>query len=142
LPGNAGHIGHRLEKYDFLVKGGYSVFFVEFRGFGLNGGRITEDGLYQDVQSVHDWLSQQGYDNSQIILYGESLGSAVAVDLAWKTSQRDNPFAGIILEAPFASMPDMAQHRFWYFPARWLVRYRFDSAKKITSTRFPVLVIH
>ena len=103
LHGNAGNVTHRAPHIREIVAAGSSVLVVDYRGYGKSGGRPSEKGLYMDGDTAIRYLLGLGYRPKQIILHGESLGTAVAVDLA---SRR--PCAGLILEAPFTSGSDVA----------------------------------
>lgn len=103
LHGNAGNVTHRIPHIREIVAAGSSILILDYRGYGKSGGRPTEKGLYIDSETALAYLLGQGYRPKQIILHGESLGTAVAIDLA---SRR--PCAGLILEAPFTSGSDVA----------------------------------
>lgn len=135
--GNAGHYGHRAPKAEPYMRRGFGVLLAGYRGYGGNPGRPAEAGFYKDAGAAYDWLMKQGIGADRIVLYGESLGSGVAVDLA---AQR--PVGAVILEAPFTSIPDVGQRHYWYLPVKWLMRDRFDSLSKIARVKAPVLVMH
>ena len=135
--GNGGHIGHRAERLLALARSGYGVLMVEYRGYGGNLGAPTEDGLYADGAAALDFLADEGIPPSRLVLYGESLGSGVAVTLA---AQRE--VAGLVLEAPFTSVAEVAQHHYSFAPASALVRDRFDSLAKIGNVRATILILH
>src|SRR5580658_3997759 len=103
LHGNAGNITHRLPHIQEIVAAGSSILILDYRGYGRSSGRPTEKGLYIDSEAAFTHLLRMGYRPAQIILHGESLGTAVAIDLA---SRR--PCAALILEAPFTSASDVA----------------------------------
>ena len=103
LHGNAGNITNRVDAMREVAAAGSSILMIDYRGYGKSGGRPTEAGLYIDSESAFIHLLGMGYRAKQIILHGESLGTAVAVDLAWR-----RPCAGLILEAPFTSASDVA----------------------------------
>jgi uncharacterized protein len=103
LHGNAGNITNRTPRIQEIVAAGSSVLILDYRGYGKSGGRPSEQGLYRDSEAGFIYLLQKGYRAHQIILHGESLGTAVAIDLA---SRR--PCAALILEAPFTSAADVA----------------------------------
>lgn len=135
--GNAGDIGGRTEKYAPLVRAGIGLLLVEYRGFGGNPGKPSEAGLLRDARSALDWLNGQGLPDGRVVLYGESLGSGVAVALA-----AERPVGAVVLEAPFTSVAEVAQKHYWYVPAKWLVRDRFDSLARIAAVTAPLLVLH
>lgn len=135
--GNAGHIGHRADRARPYIDAGFGVLLVEYRGYGGNPGRPTEEGLYADARAAVDFLTQQGVAPERMVLYGESLGTAVAVHIA-----RERDCAALVLEAPFTSVAAVAQSRYWMFPVRQLVLDKFDSLAKIGKLRCPLFVMH
>jgi fermentation-respiration switch protein FrsA (DUF1100 family) len=135
--GNAGHIGHRADRARPYIDAGFGVLLVEYRGYGGNPGRPTEDGLYADARAAVDFLTQQDVAPDRMVLYGESLGTAVAVQIA-----RERDCAALVLEAPFTSVAAVAQSRYWMFPVRHLVVDKFDSLAKIGTLRCPLFVMH
>lgn len=138
LHGNAGNISHRFEKLRILRELGASVLIVDYRGYGRSGGRPDEPGLYRDARAAYDHLvGERGLDPGELVLYGESLGSAVAADLA-----AGSEVGGVVLEAAFTSARDVGQSMFPFLPVRWLMRTRFDTAGKIARVRAPFLLLH
>ena len=135
--GNAGHIGHRVEKFRRILEAGYGFLFLEYRGYGGNPGKPSEAGLNFDAQSALDFLSRRGIPDEKVILYGESLGCGIAVRAA-----SEHHFSAVILEAPYTSIADVAQRQFWFLPVRWLVRDRYDTLAIINSITSPVIVMH
>ncbi len=137
LHGNAGHIGHRGGKAKPYLDAGYGVLLVSWRGYGGNPGSPTEEGLYHDARAALDFLEAQGVAPGRIVVYGESIGSGPAVQVA--TEQR---VGAVVLESAFTSAADVAQRHYWYLPARYLVRDRFDSLARIGRIGAPLLVVH
>lgn len=135
--GNAGLISGQLARVRPLVDAGYGVLLVEYRGYGGNPGSPTEAGLLADGRAALAYLKRAGVAATDIVLIGESLGSGVAVALAAET-----PVAGLVLLAPFTSAADVAQARYWWLPARWLIKDRYDSLRRIRRVRAPLLVVH
>ena len=135
--GNAGHVGHRIEKFKRFITAGYGFLFLEYRGYGGNPGKPTEKGLYYDALSALKFLSKQKIFSDKTILYGESLGCGIVVKLSSETA-----FAATVLEAPFTSIADVAQRQYWYLPAKWLVLDRYDILRIIGNIKSPLLVIH
>ena len=135
LHGNAGNITYRAAHLKEIVAAGSSVLILDYRGYGKSQGWPTEEGLYRDSEAGFIYLLGKGYRAEQIVLHGESLGTAVAVDLA---SRR--PCAGLILEAPFTSASDVAATVIPYV-GPLLVR-SFNSVPKIRWIRVPKLFIH
>ena len=135
--GNAGSIENRIHKINHFKDMGVNFLIIAWRGFSGNHGNPTEKGLYEDGKSAIKWLNQKGVKNKDIILYGESLGTGVAVHL----SQNDN-FAGVILESPFTSMVDAAKNAYPYFPISILLKDRYENDKKIKNIKSPILIMH
>jgi fermentation-respiration switch protein FrsA (DUF1100 family) len=137
LHGNGGHIGYRTERLRRFARNGYGVLMLEYRGYGGNPGTPTEAGFYADASAALDFLAREGIMPNRLVLYGESLGSGVAVHLA---ARRE--IAGLILEAPFTSVAEIAQYHYSFVPASVLVRDRFDSLSAIGKVKAPILVLH
>jgi len=142
LHGNAGNIGHRTERGAALIASGNGLLLVEYRGYGGNPGKPSEEGFHADAEAALAFLVGSGVPPSRIVLYGESLGSAVAVRLAAEAASRGSPVAGLILESPFTSIAEVAQHHYPYVPARYLVKDRFDAASRIATVKAPLFVMH
>ena len=142
--GNAGTLGNRAFKARVFLDAGYGVILAGYRGFGKNEGSPHEAGLYRDARAVLGYLGQITGD---IVFYGESLGSGVAVQIAYELAMNENHplksrLSGVILEAPFTSMGDAAAYHYPWLPARLLVWDRFDSIGKIDKISTPLLIIH
>jgi len=135
--GNAGHIGHRVEKFKPFLEEGYGLLLVEYRGYGENEGKPTEDGFYKDGVAALDFLSRQNISKQKTILYGESLGCGLAVKLS-----TEDKYHSTILEAPYTSIAEVASEHYWYLPAKWLVLDRFDIIGIIKNIKSPLLVLH
>jgi fermentation-respiration switch protein FrsA (DUF1100 family) len=135
--GNGGHIGYRVERLLRFAQEGYGVLMLEYRGYGGNPGTPTETGFYTDARAALDFLGREGVAPNRVVLYGESLGSGVAVQVA-----AQNEVAGLILEAPPTSVAEAAQSHFPYVPASLLVIDRFDSLSRIGKVKAPILVMH
>ena len=135
--GNAGNLLNRVHKINELNKLDINILLTSWRGFSENKGKPSEKNLYYDAQQIIDWLKVQGLDNKDIVLYGESLGTGVATELASK-----NNFGGIILESPFTSMVDTAKIYYPYLPVNFLLKDRYDSKSKISDIKTPILIMH
>lgn len=136
--GNGGNISHRLERLRLLRAAGASVFLFDYRGYGRSEGKPSEDGTYRDGEAALRWLVEtKGVAPSRVVYHGESLGCAVAVELA-----RRAPPAGLVLDSAFTSVLDMSRVLFGRFPVRWLVKYRYDNLSKLPSIRVPLLALH
>ena len=131
--GNAGHIGMRGFKVRAYLNAGLGVLLTTWRGYSGNPGTPTEDGLYADGRAARAFLRAHGRGDDRQILYGESLGTGVAVHLARETAP-----GALVLEAPFTSVVDIASGRFPLLPVGPLIVDRFDSAAKIGKVAAPV----
>lgn len=139
--GNAGHIGYRAFKIRRLLDGGFGALLVGYRGFGGNPGSPTEDGLYADGRAALRFLAGEGVDAGHTVLYGESLGSGVAVRMA-REQAGVGPVAAVVLETPYTSIADVAAWHYPLVPARWLIRDRFNAVSAIGAISAPLLVFH
>lgn len=139
--GNAGNIGGRGFKVRPYLDAGFGVLLAGYRGYGGNPGNPTEEGLYADGRAQLAFLAGQGITPAQWVLYGESLGSGIAVQMAAEQAAK-TPVAAVVLESPFTSMGDAAASHYPFVPARTLVRDRFESLDKIGHIRAPLFVTH
>jgi fermentation-respiration switch protein FrsA (DUF1100 family) len=135
--GNGGHIGYRAERLLRFAREGYGVLMVEYRGYGGNPGSPSESGFYTDGRAALGFLDREGVAPNRLVLYGESLGSGVAVALAVQ-----HEIGALILEAPPTSVAEVAQNHFPYVPAARMVLDRFDSLSCIGRVKAPLLVLH
>ena len=135
--GNSGTMGSAISKVKMFHELGLTVFMIDYRGFGRSEGTPTEMGLYRDAQAAYDYLlSRPDVNMYHVVIYGESLGGAVAIDLAGR-----NRSCGVIVDAAFTNLLDMAQIRYPYIPA-FLVGAQFDSLSKVVSIEEPKIFIH
>jgi fermentation-respiration switch protein FrsA (DUF1100 family) len=136
--GNAGNISHRLERALSMQRElGVDVLLFDYRGFGRSEGKPREQGTYEDALSAYRYLaSERGIAPERIVLFGESLGAAVAVELSSRV-----PARALVLESPFTSIRAMARVAYPFLPAGW-VRTKYDNLEKIGSLTVPLLVIH
>ena len=138
LHGNAGNISHRFDKLAVLRALGVDILIVDYRGYGGSTGRPSEAGTYLDADAAYTWLGKERQvDPQRIVLYGESLGAAIAVDLAAR-----EPVGGLVLESVFSSGVDVATEMFPFLPVRLLLRNRYESSAKIDRVRAPLLIVH
>ena len=136
--GNAGNISHRLEKLQTLADLGVDTFLIDYRGYGRSEGFPGEAGTYRDAEAVYSYILNTVHRSpNTVVVYGESLGSAVAVDLAVK-----HPVGGVIIEEAFTSVGDVGQKMFPFLPVRWLVRNKYDTLSKIGRINAPLLIFH
>ncbi len=135
--GNAGHLGDRVPKLAELMEAGFGALFAGYRGYGGNPGRPTEDDLTADARLLLDWLAGQGVGPERVVLYGESLGTGIAVKMA-----AERPVAAVVLESPYTSIAEVAQTHYWYLPAKWMILDKWNSMDHIGRIGAPLLVIH
>lgn len=136
--GNAGNISHRLETLALFHSLGVNVFIFDYAGFGLSKGQPSEDQTYQDAQAAWRFLIEtKGADPSTIVLFGRSLGGAVAIWLASKERA-----GALIVESSFLSVPELAAKLYPLMPVRVLARVHYDSAARIEHVEIPKLFIH
>ena len=135
--GNAGSLENRTYKLNHFKDLKVNFLIIAWRGFSGNKGKPNEMGLYEDAESAVKWLNAKGIKEKNIILYGESLGTGVAIEIA-----QNKNYAGIILESPFTSMVNMGKKYYPFFPVRFLLKDKFESYKKITNISVPVLIMH
>lgn len=136
--GNAGNLGNRASKFKiFSDNSDYGILAISYRGYAASEGKPSEAGLLIDAEAATDFLFKQGYNNKDIILYGESLGTGIAIRHALKI----NPFA-LILEAPYSSIANIAKRSYWYLPVDLLLKDRFDSYKYVSQITAPIIIFH
>jgi fermentation-respiration switch protein FrsA (DUF1100 family) len=138
--GNAGNLSEfdRPVHYAGLRQLGLNLLAFDYRGYGESGGLPSEAGLYRDADAAYRHLTRdRGVPAGRIIIFGHSLGSAVAVDLASRV-----PAAGLIVEGAFTSATDRGQELYPYIPVRWIATSRFRSLEKIGRVTIPKLFLH
>ncbi|PIQ88877.1 MAG: alpha/beta hydrolase [Candidatus Omnitrophica bacterium CG11_big_fil_rev_8_21_14_0_20_42_13] len=135
--GNGGNISHRLDKIRLFHNLGMSVFIFDYRGYGLSGGRPSEGGFYRDSGAAYRYLTEnKNIAPENIIFFGESLGSAPAVDLAAREE-----IGALIVEGAFSSIRDMGKRIYPFIPA-FVYMTKFDSESKIKNIKCPKLFFH
>ncbi len=136
--GNAGNISHRLETIEIFHRLRLSTFIFDYRGYGASEGTPSEEGSYLDVKGAWNYMIEhEGLAPSDIILFGRSLGGAVA---AWLAGQH-LPKA-LIIESTFTSAPDLAGELYFYLPVKLLCRYKYNALAAIREIQCPVLIVH
>ena len=140
LHGNDLNLGGNVEHVARLNRLGFAVLAVDYRGYGKSVGAFpSETQLYEDAEAAWTYLAREvGVDPAQAIIYGHSLGGAVAIELALRHPET----AGLIVESAFTSIPAMAKSVYGIFPVDWLLNQRFDALAKVPMLRVPVLFIH
>ena len=135
--GNSFNIGDRAYRIKKYIDKDWNILIVSWRGFGGNSGKPTEKNFYKDGEAVLEWVSKNtNFSKNQIVIYGESLGSGVAVELGTKYK-----FLSVVLEAPFTSISEIAKKRYMIYPAKYLVKDKFDNFSKIDKLKSPLLII-
>ncbi|HJR17081.1 MAG TPA: alpha/beta hydrolase [Gemmatimonadales bacterium] len=138
--GNAGNLSEfdRPVHYAGLRQLGLNLLAFDYRGYGESGGVASEQGLYRDADAAYTYLRQRrGVPADRIVVFGHSLGSAVAIDLVSRV-----PAAGLIVEGALTSAIHRGQELYPYIPVRWIARSRFNSIDKILEVRLPKLFLH
>ena len=137
--GNASTIANRASVYEFLRDTPANVFALEYRGYGHSEGKPSEAGIYLDAEAAHQYLVDvQKIDPKTIISFGQSLGTAVASNLASRL-----PVGAVVLEAPFPSASALARKLFWFLPGiQFFVHGQLNTAARLQHTGAPLLVVH
>ncbi|MEZ4601657.1 MAG: alpha/beta hydrolase [Syntrophotaleaceae bacterium] len=133
---NLSHLAPVLEKFKCLDTG---IFVFDYRGFGFSKGKPTEAGTYQDARGALNFLTHLGWQSDQIIYFGHSLGAAIALQLAL-----EQPPAGLVLESPFTSIPDLIRHSYprLFSALPWAFPPYYDNRAKIGSVEAPIMIFH
>ncbi|HEU5254761.1 MAG TPA: alpha/beta hydrolase [Vicinamibacterales bacterium] len=135
--GNAGNRAHRDPLATALQRDGFQVLLFDYRGYGGNPGTPSESGLALDARAARAYLAHRpDVDPSRLAYFGESLGTAVTVDLAV-----EHPPAALVLRSPFTSLGDLGQYHYPFLPVRLLLQDRFAAIDRIRRIRVPLLVI-
>ncbi|MBI4063758.1 MAG: alpha/beta hydrolase [Elusimicrobia bacterium] len=136
--GNGGNISHRLETIKAFYDLGFYVFIFDYRGYGQSEGSPSEKGLYQDALAAYQFLTKEKkVSPEKIVLFGESLGGAVAADLAGNVE-----VGAVVTEGALSSVKDMARVVYPFLPFHLFVRQKFDAAGKLSRVSAPKLIIH
>jgi len=136
--GNAGNISHRLDYLAMFRRLGYASFIIDYRGYGRSSGTPSEAGTYRDAAAAWRHVTERrGVAPHDIVLFGESLGGAVASWLAARHTPR-----ALVLHSTFTSVPDLGAQVYWFLPVRLISRFRYDNLAHLKEVKAPVLVIH
>ena len=134
--GNGGGLDLRAERFKKLTADGTGLVALNYRGYGGSEGKPSEAGILLDAKAAYDFAVQR-YGAGRLVLWGESLGTGVAVAVA-----AENPVARVVLESPYTSIADVAASIYWFVPVRSLIKDSFRSDQRIANVRAPVLVVH
>ncbi|HKQ30847.1 MAG TPA: alpha/beta hydrolase [Burkholderiales bacterium] len=138
LHGNGGNISHRLDKLAIFRRLALNVFIFDYRGYGRSEGRSDEEGTYRDARAAWNYLTQsRALPASDVVMYGESLGGAVALRLALEHAPR-----ALIVDSSFTSVPALGGELYPWLPVRWISRFQYAGNEAIAKLHVPVLVIH
>lgn len=136
--GNAGNISHRLDSIRIFHSLAFGVLIFDYRGYGKSRGSPDEEGTYRDAEAAWDYLVDSLHaDPEKIVLFGRSLGSAVAAEVALRKQA-----AALVMESGFASVPELGKKYFPYLPVGIISRYHYASISKVGKIRMPKLFIH
>ncbi len=140
--GNAGNISHRRASLEIFHDLGLNVLILDYRGYGRSEGRPSEQGLYRDARAAWDHLlGERGLAPREIVVFGRSLGGAVAANLAAGVPDEAQPGA-LILESTFSSARDMARALYPVLGSLMVMRFQLDTRARVAEVRCPVLVLH
>jgi len=136
--GNAGNISHRINYLTMFKRLGYNTLLFDYRGYGQSSGVPSESGTYLDAQAAWHYLTEtRGIAPARIVVFGESLGGAVA---AWLAAQEKPGL--LALASTFTSVPDLAAKLYPFLPVRWITRFDYDTRKSLQSVTCPVFIAH
>jgi fermentation-respiration switch protein FrsA (DUF1100 family) len=134
--GNGGALNLRADRFRWLTADGFGLLALSYRGYGGSTGKPTEAGMLLDAMAAYDFAATR-YPSGRIVLWGESLGTGVAVALA-----ADRQIGGLILDAPFTSAVDIGAAAYPFLPVRWFMKDSFRSNERIGRVKAPLLVLH
>jgi uncharacterized protein len=134
--GNGGALRYRVDRYRALTQDGTGLLALSYRGYGGSSGRPSEQGLIEDARATYAFAAQR-YPEARLVLWGESLGTGVAVALA-----AEKKVTRLVLEAPFLSGVSIAASAYPFVPVRWLMKDQFRSDLRIRNVAAPVLIVH
>ncbi len=136
--GNAGNLTDRVDRVYVFKELGLNALMFDYRSYGKSSGKIKrENDLYIDGQTAYNYLVSIGIEEKNIIIWGRSLGAAIAI---YTAQGRD--IDSFIIESTFSGTESVAKHYYWYLPVKFLLRYKFDSVNKINNVQAPLLIIH
>ena len=134
--GDSGRLSDRVGEFTPYIQHGYGLLLLGYRGFGGNPGQPSEKGLYKDARAAIGWLGKSGYGISRVVLYGHSLGTGIAVQMALEYKAR-----AVVLEAPYTTLPNTVTMNLPILKADWFMKDRFDNMQKIAKVKIPLLIV-
>ena len=134
--GNAGALDLRAGRFRALVADGTGLLALSYRGYGGSSGQPSEEGLIRDALAAYDFAAAR-YATQRLVLWGELLGTAVAIALA-----AERKVGGLILDAPFTSIADVGAAAYPFVPVRWFIKDGFHSDRRIARVHAPILALH
>ena len=136
--GNAGNLSHRMGYLSMFYRLGYNTFIIDYRGYGQSSGVPSESGTYRDAQAAWQYVTvKKGIAPSSIVLFGESLGGAVA---AWLATRKEPGL--LVLASAFTSVPDMGAKLYPFLPVWLLSRFEYNTIEYLRDVTCPVFVAH
>jgi len=136
--GNAGTMANRAQYFAALTNAGFGLLAIDYRGYGASEGSPSEQGLYQDARAAVGYATHMLHlPVNKIVLYGESIGTGVAVQMG-----TEFPAGAVVLQSPYTSIEAIAKGRYPFLPVHMLLEDRFDSISKVERIHAPLLVIH
>ena len=135
--GNGGSLADRALLMRKYLDHGYGMLMMSYRGFSGSTGSPSEAANVADAKLAYDLLIKEGVKPDRIVIYGKSLGTGVALQIA-----REKAVAGVILDSPFTSVVDRAAEIYFWLPVRWLVTDRYESSRHVRDLRVPLLIVH
>ncbi len=136
--GNAGNISHRMVSLQLFNRLGLSTFIIDYRGYGESEGKPSEAGTYLDAEAAWRYLvEERKVDPSQIVIFGRSLGAAIASYIASKHTPR-----ALIIESAFTSVADLAGRYYPFMPVRWITHFKYNTLDLVSAVKCPLLVVH
>ena len=136
---NGTNISYRTSRLRTFQKMGVNALLIDYRGYGKSTGRIKKEShIYTDGATAWDFLvKEKGLEPEEIIIWGRSLGGAVAAEIA-----QFKPIAALVLESTFYSLNDIARRQYWFLPTTWLLAFHFENGSKLKHVSAPVIIIH
>ena len=136
LHGNAGNVVRWKGVHDGFAAMDFGILTIDYPGFGRSEGSPSEEALYASAHAAVKFLRDFGVDSKDVVIFGKSLGTAVAVELG-----ASGGFAGVILESPFTSLAAAGKEHYWFVPVSLLLRERYESISRIGNVRCPLLMV-